>query len=109
MLAGAVDLDVADDDHLVVAHVEDRGEHVLRALPQARELLRVRPRNSGGRVAQAIALWVLADREQDLSHRALDARQVELLASHAPGVIRRRWARGGRARPRRSQDRYRRS
>src|SRR5690348_5112503 len=84
MLARPVHLDVADDDHLVVVRVEDGGEHVLRVLPQPGELLGVGPGHPGGGVAQAVALRVLADREQDLPDRALDARRVELAAGLGP-------------------------
>src|SRR6202040_3817254 len=81
MFARPVQLDVADDDHLVVVRVEDGGEHVLRALPQPGELFGVGPRDPGRGVAQAVALRVLTDGEQDLPDRALDARQVELAAA----------------------------
>src|SRR5690348_9546405 len=86
MFARPVQLDVADDDHLVVVRVEDGGEHVLRALPQPGELLGVGPRDPRRGVAQAVALRVLADREQDLPDRALDARQVEVAADPIPGT-----------------------
>src|SRR5260370_39733996 len=77
MFARPVHLYVTDDYHLVMVSVEDGGEHVLRTLPQSGELLRVGPRDPGGGIAQAVALRILADRDQDLPDRALDARQVE--------------------------------
>src|SRR5215472_18337910 len=95
MFARPVQLDVADDDHLVVVRVEDGGEHVLRALPEPGELFGVGPRDPGRGVAQAVALRVLADGEQDLPDRALDARQVELAAGLIPAGslrLRRQWA-----------------
>ena len=52
VLAGAVDLDVLDQHHLVVAEVEGRGEHVLGVLPQAGEHLGVRPSDPGRRLAR---------------------------------------------------------
>ena len=84
MLAGAVQLDVAHQDHLVVIGVEDRGEHVLRLLPQAAELLSVGPGHAGRGVPQAVTFRVLADGQQDLMHRSLDAGSVKLrVISHA--------------------------
>ena len=47
VLAGAVDLDVRDQDHLVVAEVEGRGEHVRRAPAAARRRSRRRPGRPG--------------------------------------------------------------
>ena len=94
MFARPVHLDVANEDHLVMVRVENGGEHVPRGLPKPGELLRVSSRDPGRGVAQAIALRVLADRDQDLPDRALDARQVELAglaAGRAPD--------GRRARP----------
>src|SRR5690348_18206688 len=86
MFARPVHLDVADDDHLVVVRVEDRGEHVLRALLQPGELLGVGPRDPRRGVAQAVPLWVLAAGEQGLPDRALDARQVELATAGSGGL-----------------------
>src|ERR1700730_1762561 len=96
MFARPVHLDVADDDHLVMVRVEHGAEHVLRALPQPGELLRVGPRDPGRGVAQAVALRVLADGEEDLPDRALDARQVELAAAAfgGPGTRRHSWLLG---------------
>ena len=68
-----------------MVRVENGGEHVLRALAQPGELLRVGPRDPGRGVAQAVSLRVLADRDQDLFDRALDARQVELVVVAAGG------------------------
>src|SRR6202012_1194863 len=62
------------------------GEHVLRALPQSGELLGVGPRDPRRGVAQAVPLRVLADGEQDLPDRALDARQVELATAGSGGL-----------------------
>ena len=99
MFARPVQLDVADDDHLVVVRVEDGGEHVLRALPQPGELLGVGPRDPRRGVAQAVALRILADREQDLPDRALDARQIEVAADPVRGTgglrFRRQWVSRG--------------
>src|SRR2546429_6209321 len=99
MFARPVQLDVADDDHLVVVGVEDGAEHVLRALPQPGELLGVGPRAPRGGVAQAVALRVLADGEQDLPDRALDARQIEVAADPVRGTgglrFRRQWVSRG--------------
>ena len=72
-----------------MVRVENGGEHVPRDLPEPGELLRVSSRDPGRGVAQAIALRVLADRDQDLPDRALDARQVELagLAAGGPDAV----------------------
>ena len=66
--------------HLVVAEVEGRREHVLRLLPQAGEDLRVRPGDPGRGVPQAVAVRVLADRDEQLADGP----------AHALGVVRAR-------------------
>ncbi len=92
MFARPVHLDVADDDHLVVVGVEHGGEHVLRALAQPGELLGVGPRDPGRGLPQAVTLRVLADGEQDLPDRALDARHVEIAAVGVSGPdVLRQW------------------
>src|SRR5215469_15375998 len=78
MLAGAVELDVADQDHLVVAGVEYRAEHVLGLLPQPSELLGISPGHAGRGVTQAVSLGILADGVEDLAHRTLDAGLVDV-------------------------------
>jgi hypothetical protein len=47
VLARAVDLDVAHEDHLVVVDVEGRREDVLRTLVKAREELAESPSHPG--------------------------------------------------------------
>jgi hypothetical protein len=56
--------------------VECHLEHVTGIGEQAGEDLPVRPRDSGRGVAQAIALGVLADGEQQFSHGTLGAADV---------------------------------
>ena len=62
VLAHRPQLDVADQHHLVVADVEGGGEHVVGRLAQALGQLGVRPRDPRRRLAQALALGVLAHR-----------------------------------------------
>jgi hypothetical protein len=77
VLAHRPELDVADHDHLVVADVEGRGQHVLGRHPHPAGDLGVHPRDPGGGVEQPVALGVLADRREQLSHGRFRARLVE--------------------------------
>ncbi len=58
-------------------------EDVLRSLPQAGEHLRVRAGDPGRRLAQAVPVGVLTDREEDLPDGALDPRRVVRRAGDA--------------------------
>src|ERR1700689_1614064 len=78
MLTHAVNLNVPDQHELVVVGVEHRGQHVLGALAETGELLRVGPGHPGRGVLEPVPLRVLADGEQDLPHRPLDTRCVEV-------------------------------
>ena len=69
VLAGAVELDVAHHDHLVVVDRERGPQHVVRRLVQSRERLRVGPGHPVGGVAQTLPLGVLADGDEQLSYR----------------------------------------
>ena len=60
-----------------MAEVEGRGEDVLRRHVQAGEDLRVGPRDPGRGVGEALAIGVLADADEQLAHRALDALGIE--------------------------------
>ena len=64
--------------------VECHLEHVTGIGEQAGEDLPVRPRDSGRGVAQAIALGVLADGEQQFSHGTLGAADVHAREKRAP-------------------------
>ncbi|GIG73757.1 hypothetical protein Pfl04_21610 [Planosporangium flavigriseum] len=77
MLTEAHHLDVPDEHQLLVVGLERRGEHLSRVDPQAGEELGVRPRDPGRRTAQAVAVGVLADGDQDLPDSGLDPRQVD--------------------------------
>src|SRR5450631_1303109 len=62
VLAGAVDLDIAHEDELVVTYLEVRRQDVLRLLPHAREDLDVRPGHAGRSLLEPVAVGVLANR-----------------------------------------------
>src|SRR3984885_956126 len=83
MLASRVQLDIADQHHLVVIGVKDGRQHVRRVHAQPGELLGIGPRDPGRRIAQSVPVRVLSDGEQDFPDRALDPRQVELLAQRS--------------------------
>src|SRR5664280_1408367 len=71
VLTGAVDLDVAHEDELVVAYLEVRREDVFRLLPHAREDLDVDPGPAAGSPLEPVAFGVLAVRQQKLTAAAL--------------------------------------
>src|SRR5262249_15196049 len=76
VLAGAVDLDVAHQHHLVVISVEYGAEDFLRMLPHPGKLLGIGPGDPARRAAEPVAVGILADGDEDLAHRALDAAQI---------------------------------
>ena len=78
VLAHRPHLDVLDQDHLVVAEVEGRRQDVLGLLAQAGEYLGVGTRHPRRRLPQALAVRVLADRDQELADGRLGALLVEL-------------------------------
>ena len=84
VLAHRPELDVADEHHLVVPDVEGRGEHLLRRLVQADRQLGVRPRDPLRGVAQALALGVLTDRDQQLPDGRRGPVVVELVDRALP-------------------------
>jgi len=47
VLTHRIQFDVLDEDHLLMAQLEDRAEHIGRVLGQAREILRIGPRHTG--------------------------------------------------------------
>ena len=57
--------------------LERRGQHLGRVDPQAGEELRVGPGHPGRGALQAVAVGVLADRDQDLADGALDPGEVD--------------------------------
>src|SRR5690606_30793592 len=77
VLARGVHVDVLDEDHLLVADVERRVEHLARILAEPREGLGVGTRDASRSLAQSLAVGVLAHREEELAHRRLDAGGVE--------------------------------
>jgi hypothetical protein len=93
VLAHGHDLDVADEDELLVVRLEGRGQHLGRVDAQAGEQLGVGAGDPGRCLAQPVAVRVLADGEQDLADRDLDALQVDValdvdaaeLAADEPG------------------------
>src|SRR5215468_5831966 len=80
VLAGAVELDVADQDQLVVVGVEHRRQHVLGPLREPGELLGVGAGHPGRGFDEPVPVRVLPDGEQDLTHRTLDTPGVDQLA-----------------------------
>ena len=78
VLAAAPHLDVFDQHQLVVAQVEDGGQHRLRILPKPAEHLRVRPRNALRGIAQSVPIGIFTDPDQDLPYRGDDPGMIEL-------------------------------
>src|SRR5689334_12300026 len=78
VLAHGPQLDVAHEHHLVVTEVEGGREDVLRRHPQTRGDLGVRPGHPGRGVAQALALGVLPDGDQQLTYGGLGPLLVEV-------------------------------
>src|SRR5659263_492449 len=76
VLARRVQLDALDEDHLVVAEVERRGQDVLGPLTQTCEGLGEGARDPCRGVPQALAVRVLADADEQLADGRLDARGV---------------------------------
>ena len=74
VLAHRPDLDVLDQHQLVVADVEGGGEDLARVLVHAGQQLGVRLGDPARGVPQAVAVRVLADREQQLADRGLGPR-----------------------------------
>src|SRR6478735_8594841 len=94
VLARRVHLDVLDEHHLLVTEVERRREDVGRLLAQPREDLAVGARDARRRLAQALAVRVLADGEQQLAHGGLGP--VGVVGRHVGGCA--QVLRGPRAR-----------
>src|SRR5215204_321230 len=78
VLAVAGDRDVADHHHLVVIGLEGGDDVTTRVLAQPAENLLVHVGDPPRRVLETVPVRVLADGFEDLPHRALDARFVEL-------------------------------
>jgi hypothetical protein len=93
VLAHRHDLDVADEDELLVVRLEGRGQDLGRVDAQAGEELCVGAGDPGGCLAQPVAVGILADGDEDLADRGLDALQVDValdldaaeLAADQPG------------------------
>src|SRR5690625_3303304 len=77
MLAHGVEAEIAHQHQLLVVDVEGGCQRLLGVLVQAEEHLLVHPGHPGGRVLQAFAVWVLADRGEDLPDRGLHARLID--------------------------------
>ena len=78
VLAAAPHLDVLDQHQLVVAEVEDGGQHRLRILAKPAEHLRVRPRNALRGIAQSVPIGIFTDPDQDLPYRGDDPGMIKL-------------------------------
>ena len=78
VLAEGGEGDVAQDDHLLVPLVKGRLEMLLRVFAQTGEELCVRLGDTMRRALQPLSIGIFADGEQDLAHRRLDARLVEV-------------------------------
>jgi hypothetical protein len=76
MLAHGEERDVPDHDQLFVVGLEGCGQHILGLDPQAREQLGVRASDPGWGALETIAVRVLADGDENLPDRALDALEV---------------------------------
>jgi hypothetical protein len=93
VLAHGHDLDVPHEDELLVVGLERREQHLGRVDPQAGEQLRVGAGDPGRGLAQAVAVGVFADGDQDLADGGLDALEVDValdldaaeLAADQPG------------------------
>jgi hypothetical protein len=68
VLTGAEHRDVLDEDQLLVMLVEGLLQHGVRIGIEAGENLLVGPGDSGRRVAEPVAVRVLADRDQQLAY-----------------------------------------
>ena len=68
MLAHRIQFDVLDQHQLVGIHVEVLLQHIGRGSLQTGEQLAACPGDAIGRLHQALALRVLADRLQEQSH-----------------------------------------
>ncbi len=77
VLAGAVDLDVAHDDHLVVVDGEGRLQHALGRRVEAREGLGVGAGDPVRGVAEPLTVGVLTDGDEQLPHRRRGAVVVD--------------------------------
>src|SRR5215472_13327877 len=84
VLAGAVNLDIAHQHHLVVISVEYGAEDFLRMLPHSGKLFGIGAGDPAGSAAEPVAVGILADRDEDLAHRTLDTVEI-----HALGAVRR--------------------
>jgi len=77
VFAHAVETDVTHEHEFIIRLVK----HLLQVLRsvgmQPAEQLGIHPRHPRRRLHQARALWVLADRSEDLADRALDAGQID--------------------------------
>ena len=78
---------VAHEHKLFVVGLERRGEHLGRIDPQAGEELRVRAGDPGRGAHQTVAVRVLADGDEDLPDRFLDAGQVDGLLDRGSGEL----------------------
>src|SRR5512132_3762510 len=67
MLTDRIQLDVLDEHHLVMTEVEGGGEDFLRALPKACEHLMEGPRDALRCPAQALAVGVFAEGDEQLA------------------------------------------
>ncbi len=71
------EVDVANQHHLLVALVEDGGQHLGRIPPEALHRLLVGARNPLGGLAQAFPVGVLTDTDQQLADGTSDPLMVE--------------------------------
>jgi len=79
VLAQRGEWDVLDDHHLVVVDLELPLEMIARILPVAGEQFAVRASDPGRRLDQAVAVGVLADREQQFTDGTLGTNGVDRL------------------------------
>jgi hypothetical protein len=70
-----------------VVGLERGGEHLRRVDAQAGEELGVRAGDPGRGALQTLAVRVLADRDEDLPDRLLDAREVDGLFDRGTGEL----------------------
>src|SRR2546421_12471367 len=78
VLAERMKLDISKQDHFVIALTEDRFQVDSRILAQTGHELGISAGYSIGSANQSFAIRIFANRKENLAHRALDARQVDI-------------------------------
>ena len=77
MFAQRVELDVAQQHDLIIALAKHRLEMPPRIILQSGHQLGVSASDAIGRLEQSLAVGILADRQEDVAHGFLDAREID--------------------------------